>query len=475
MIQLRPYQEEAIEAVRSELRAQLADGRPPSCILESPTGSGKTAMAAFMALGGEKKKPPSVAFVCHRRELIDQTALTFDKVDLDYGFIASGFERRAARVQICSVGTLVNRVHHITPPDLVIWDECHHVGARTWSEIRHAWEKSTHIGLSATPCRLDGKGLGSWFNAMVPGPKVADLMAEGFLSTYDAFAPVVPNMKGIHKRAGEFAKGEMESALDTGEILGGIVENWKKLADGKKTIGFAISVKHSEDIVAAFNAAGVSAAHLDAKSSRDVRRGQLQAFARGEIEVLFNVDLFGEGFDLAANSGMDVTVEAVILARPTASIGLHLQQVGRALRPKDEPAIILDHAGNMLRHGFPDDDRTWSLEDKEIKESETGPKQCPRCYFLVPRHKMECPACHFVWPEPVGREITVVEGSLEQIRSGKATGEQLALELRRKRAEVDQARTLEELMRIERNRNLPKGWARRIIDERMRAGPRRRL
>ena len=474
MIQLRPYQEHCIENVRAELRRLKADGAAQSCILESPTGSGKTAMAAYMALGGATGKPPTVAFICHRRELIDQTALTFDQVGLDYGYIAAGFDRTSARVQICSVGTLTNRVHDIPAPDIVIWDECHHVGARTWSEIRHAWGDAIHIGLSATPARLDGKGLGSWFNALVPGPKVADLMAEGFLSTYDAYAPVVPNMKGVKKRAGDFAKGEMESTLNDGEILGGIVENWVKLAKGLKTIGFAISVKHSQAIVEAFCEAGIPAAHLDAKSSKDQRRSQLQAFARGEIHVLFNVDLFGEGFDLAANSGMDVTIEAVILARPTASIGLHLQQIGRALRPKEAPAVVLDHAGNIVRHGFPDDPREWSLEDKEIKQSDTGPKQCPRCYFLVARHKMLCPQCGFVWPEPEERKVTIIEGELEQIRSGKLTAAQLEQDLKHKRAEVAQTRSLDGLLRIQKSRNLPDGWAQRIFEARRSAAPPRR-
>lgn len=474
MIQLRPYQEAAIEGVRSAIRGQIQAGRAPSVILESPTGSGKTAMAAFMAQRNLTKPKGSVAFVVHRRELVDQTALTFEKVGLDFGFIASGYPRKRARIQICSVGTLANRIDVIEAPNLVVWDECHHVGAKTWADIRHAWASATHVGLTATPTRLDGKGLGAWFNEIVPGPRVSDLMAEGFLSTYDAYAPVDPSMKGIHKRGGDYARNELESALDTGEILGGIVEKWRELAAGKRTIGFAISVKHSEDIVARFQEAGIPSTHLDAQTPKEERRAKLRAFARGEIQVLWNVELFGEGFDLAANSGMDVNIEAVILARPTASLGLHLQQIGRALRPKPEPAIILDHAGNVLRHGFPDDPREWSLEDQEVKQGDTaGPKTCPSCFGLVPRHLMVCRLCGFVWPPSEGRQVAEVRGELVQLVSGAETAEQLQLELQRRRAK---AGSLESLRRVEASRGLPAGWADAVWAAQQQSGtPRRRL
>lgn len=473
MIQLREYQQEAIDGVRGAIKRQLQAGARPSVILESPTGSGKTAMAAFMADSATKKPNGSVAFIVHRRELIDQTALTFDKVGLQYGFIAAGYPLRHAKIQICSVGTLANRIERVGCPSLVIWDECHHVGAKTWSDIRHAWSAATHVGLTATPTRLDGKGLGAWFNEIVPGPRVSDLMAEGFLSTYDAYAPVDPSMKGIAKRGGDFARDQLESALDTGEILGGIVEKWRELSAGKRTIGFAISVKHSQDIVARFQEAGIAAAHLDATTEPRQRRAMLQAFARGEIQVLWNVELFGEGFDLSANSGLDVNIEAVILARPTASLGLHLQQIGRGLRPKLDPATILDHAGNVLRHGFPDDPRTWSLADAEVKQaSAAGPKSCPRCFFLVARHVMVCPACAFAWPAPVGREVAEVKGELVQLVSGAKSAEQLQLQLQARR---QKAVSLEALRRIEASRGLPAGWADGIWAQRQAApGPARR-
>ena len=440
-----------------------------SAILESPTGSGKTAMASYMA-GNCVAKGGTVAFICHRKELIDQTALTFDKSDLGYGFLAAGYESRSAQIQICSIGTLFNRVDRIKAPTIVIWDECHHVGARTWAHIRETWGTSIHIGLTATPMRLDGKGLGRWFNELVPGPSVQSLMKSGNLSYYDAFAPVTTG--SFHKRAGEFIRSEMESSLDNGEVLGNAVRHWKAKADGKLTLGFAITVAHSEHLVEAFRTAGVRAAHLDAKTPKALRRSTLQDLAKRNLDIIFNVELFGEGYDLAANSGMDVTIEAGLFSRPTASLGLHLQQVGRVLRPKKEPAIILDLAGNLLRHGLPDEAREWSLLDQEVKESESSAKMCKACFAVIPRHVMTCPFCSAVVPNPEPREIKEAEGDLEQIISGAEDAIQLQLALREKREEIKRARTLDELREIGKRRSLPPEWAEGIYKAKRQAGRR---
>lgn len=453
-MQLRDYQVAAIEGVRESIRRQREAGVVPSLILTSPTGSGKTAMASFMTRN-HVEKGGTVYFLCHRRELIDQTSGTFDKVGLRHNIISAGYNFvPRSPVQICSVQTLAGRLDKVKAPSLAIWDECHHVGARTWATIREAWGKTIHVGLTATPQRLDGKGLGSWFRELVQGPTVAELIAAGHLSRYEAYSPVRP--RSFRMRAGDFIKSEMEAALGQGEILGGIVDQWKKRAEGKKTIGFAISVKHSEAIVESFRAAGIKAAHLDAQSAPWARKATLQSFARGDIEVLMNVDLFGEGFDLAANSGMDVTVEAVITARPTASLGLHLQQVGRALRPKANPAIILDHAGNILRHGFPDDDRDWTLEDAEEKSPTSEPpsvKLCPSCFFLCKVYVDACPACGYSFADNrVARVVTEVEGDLALV-------DRETLSKPQKRELEEREANLAALRRIEKVRGLPEGWA----------------
>lgn len=456
-MELRGYQSDAIEAVRDSIRRQRQAGLSPSLILTSPTGSGKTAMAGFMTRRNVEKGG-SVYFLCHRRELIEQTSLTFDRLGLRHSVISAGYNFVPRNpIQIASVNTLANRLSTVRAPSLAIWDECHHVGARTWARIREAWKDTIHIGLTATPQRLDGKGLGSWFNELVRGPSVAGLIESGHLSQYEIFAPVVA--KDFKKRAGEFIRSEMENALGQGEIMGGIVDQWLKRAENRKTIGFAISVKHSEALVQRFKDAGITAAHLDAQSAPWARRAVLQSFARGDIQVLFNVDLFGEGFDLAANSGMDCNVEAVILARPTASLGLHLQQVGRALRPKDQPAIILDHAGNTLRHGFPDDDRDWSLEDAEVKKSsQTTTKTCPACFFVCRVYAQSCPSCGYSFEaNKKPREVAEVEGELMKIDRSSMSRSQ-ARELEERELHLDALR------KIAKVRGLSEGWAEKTLN-----------
>ena len=417
-MQLRPYQLDLIDRVRAEIRRQLDAALRPAVILEAPTGSGKTAMAAYIARSAVARGG-TVAFLCHRRELVEQTSMAFRAANLPHAILAAGWHPRASAAQICSVGTLARRAHRIPPPSVVIWDECHHVGARTWASIRKAWQSSTHIGLTATPQRLDGKGLGRWFHALVPGPSVEQLMRDGYLSPYVAYAPDEPDLAGVHRRGGDYAQGEVADKMGTSHILGGIVDRWRELAGGRKTIAFACSLKHSQQIVDGFKAAGIPAVHVGGNTPIDERRASLAAFAAGDVWVISNVELFGEGFDLAANSGDSrAVVEAVILARPTQSIGLHLQQVGRALRPKAEPAIILDHAGNIARHGLPDDPRAWTLEDGVIEgadEKGVHRRTCRACFALYRPHLEVCPYCGTPAPETKGRKLVEVQGGMRRV------------------------------------------------------------
>lgn len=442
-----------------------------SVLLQLPTGGGKTVLASSM-LGGAAEKGKRSWFICHRRELVDQTAGTFKKFGIDFGFIASGYPFNPnATVQICSIDTLKGRVLKMHPeqlPDLAVWDETHHIAAAGWSRVKDYLTDAKHVGLSATPQRLDGKGLGEWFDHMAIGPSVEELMRRGFLSDYKVFAPITVDLSGIHTRMGDYVKSELEGALDTRKITGDIVRHWKKYAQGKKTIGFAVSVKHSEHIVEAFLEAGVRAKHLDGKTNKLERKQATIAFARGEIDVLFNVDLFGEGYDLAAQAGMDVTVESVILARPTQSLALHLQQIGRALRRKDYPAIILDHAGNCMRHGLPDDERDWSLystKRKRKKSDDDGTvqaKQCPTCFY-VHKPSPTCPNCGHVY-EVANRDIEHVDGELVEL-------DKEALR-REKKREQGQARTLEDLITlgISRGYKNPRFWAQKIMQSRQGKG-----
>lgn len=412
-LHLRDYQEDIIIKTRQAL------AKHKRVLVQAPTGAGKTVLSSFM-LDAAAKKEHRCWFIVHRQELIEQTAYTFDRCMIPYGVVASGFPVNPyCAIQICSIQTLVNRLARLPKPSFIVWDECHHLGASSWDRVLRAFPDAWHVGLSATPYRLDGVGLGRWFEVMVRGPSVRWLIDNGHLSDYRLFAPATPDLSGVHTRAGDFVASELDEIMSGKAIVGGIVKHWLKHARGLRTIGFAPSIKSSQEYVHAFRQAGIMAVHLDGKMSRQDRRMAGRAFANGEIQILWNVDLFGEGFDLAALAGRDVTIEAGILARPTQSLGLHLQQIGRTLRKKDRPAVILDHSGNTLRHGLPCEEREWSLEDRDRKrkgdseEAAISVRQCPKC-FLAHRPAPRCPQCGHVY-EIKERIIDTIDNDLAEV------------------------------------------------------------
>lgn len=457
MLTLRPYQSKLIDDTRSALR------RVRSVLIQLGTGAGKTVLAAFM-LGTARSRGRRSWFIAHRDFLLEQTALTFDKIGIPYGFIAAGRLQDASEaVQICSVGTLTRRLARYTPPDVIVWDECHHIAAGSYRRIYDWASSARHIGLSATPARLDGKGLSTYFDEIVSGPSVSELIRDGFLSPYRAFAPSAPSMTGVHTIAGDYNRGELDDVMDTDQIVGDLVRHYRQLAPGKRAIYYAVSVNHSQHIAATFNASGIPAMHLDGDSSTAERIAAARAFAAGDVRVISNVDLFGEGYDLSAQAGMDVAVEAIGLARPTQSLVLHLQQMGRGLRvaPGKDHAIILDHAGNCARHGLPDDEREWSLngiERKKAKSEASAVKQCPKCFGVHAPGRPKCPYCGHVY-EIEGREVDEIAGELSEIDA-------IAVRMVKK-DEIRKARTRESLEAIARARGYKPGWVEYVMAARI--------
>lgn len=468
MITLRPYQQHVIDDTRAALQ------RARSVLVVAPTGSGKTVLAAYM-LGTARTKGRTAWFLAHRDFLLDQTAATFDSVGIPYGFIAAGRPFNPAHaVQIVSIGTASRRLDRLTAPDIIVWDEVKHIAAASWAAIFRWAPNAIHIGLDATPWRLDGRGLGDYFEEMVSGPSVSQLMREGYLSSYRAFAPSAPDLAGVHTIAGDYNRGELGGVMDDGQIIGDMVRHYRERADGKRAVYFAVSVEHSQHIAQVFSAAGIGAYHLDASSPPTERRSALKQFSDGRINVLTNVQLFDEGFDVAAQSGTDVCIEAVGLARPTKSLCLHLQQIGRALRPKDSPAIILDHAGNLLRHGLPDDKRQWSLNgiDKRKAASREGPAvtQCRSCYGVHRAGLMACPYCG-TCRVLQAREVEEVAGQLVEIdRAAMAKADEDRRN--RERAEQAAAHTTADLIQLARKRGYknPGFWAINVMKGRAKYG-----
>lgn len=448
----RPYQTKAI----SDLRAAMSTHR--RVLLQLPTGAGKTFIAATVAKGAQAKSR-RVIFLVHRAELVDQTSRTFADEGIPHGLIAAGLPMGDELVQVASVQTLARRLDRVAAPDLLFVDEAHHAVAGTWGKVLEAWPDAYVIGLTATPERLDGRGLGDVFQTMVTGPSTADLIRDGFLSRYRAFAPSAIDLSGVRTAMGDFDHAGLAAACDKPAIIGDIVSTYQRLAPGRQGILFAASVEHSRHLAEAFNDAGVSAAHVDGTTPSDERKATIKAFAAGAIEVLTNVELFGEGFDVPA-------VEAVILARPTQSLGLHLQQVGRALRTADgkDCAIILDHAGNLARHGLPDDPRKWSLEAvRRVKKTEPpGPaiRQCPACY-AVHRPAPACPECGWQYA-PAGQEIEHRDGELIEVTRKDWTGGIDIINARGAEFRallVAAGADLTRLRQISRARGYKRGWA----------------
>ena len=454
---LRPYQKLIIDEARDWMMKGFK-----SLLITSPTGSGKTILTAHMIQTAQSQGFGSW-FVVHRRELVKQSMKAFVNVGIkQFGIAAAGWqEMNREEVQIASIQTVARRYQRFKKPTLIIWDECHHIAAGSWSKIFKAFPLAFNIGLTATPQRLDGRGLSDHFQKIIKGPSVSWLIENGFLCPYRLFAPPGLNVSNLHTRMGDFVRGELSAIVDKPTITGDAISEYKKLANGKRAVVFCVSVEHSKHVVSQFLAAGINAAHIDGETDNSVRDNILRRFEDGEIKVLSNVELFGEGFDLPS-------LEVVILLRPTQSLGLYLQQVGRVLRisPGKETALILDHAGNCERHGLPDEDRDWSLEgSKKSKKSNSfnGPsvRICPKCFAAQFHGLASCKHCGFAFPVE-SREIQTEDGTLVEIDAAAVQ--------KKRRAEQADCRTAEELEQLGLKRGMTpanaKGWARHVYGAR---------
>ena len=422
-----------------------------SVLLTAPTGAGKTVCFAHIAkrfLQAGKR----VTILVHRAELLEQVSRTLTELEVEHGCIAPDAPNHRMRpVQVASVFTLVRRLADYPAPDLAIIDEAHHaIPCTSWGKVLAAWKHTPRLGVTATPERLSGEGLSDTFSDILHGPSVKDLIAQGHLSDYRLFAPPVTYTEGIHRRGGDYDKRELAAATDKPTITGDAVTHYQALAKGKRAIVFCVSIDHARHVAEQFNVAGIQSASIDGTMQRYNRHRILEQYRYKELLVLTSCDLVSEGFDLPA-------IEVAILLRPTQSLALYLQQVGRALRPyPGKPyALILDHAGNALRHGLPDDERVWSLEGKEKRtagESEKiiGCRTCGQCFAAVRSGVTVCPYCQYVFPIE-SREVEQVDGVLEEIDR-----QMLRVQQRR---EVGRAKEFTDLLAIQKQRGYKPGWA----------------
>ena len=445
-IKLWPYQTELVDQVRQHFLSG-----EKKVLLQAPTGSGKTAIMANMAKTAESQGM-TTWFIVHRRELIKQSLLAFANEGIDAGVVCSGWPIKwGAKTQICSVGSLGSRASRLRRPNLICLDEVHHICASSWTKIYKTYEDVFMIGLTATPERLDGRGLGDYFKKMVLGPSVTSLIDQGYLSPYKLYAPPGISLTGVRTKMGDYVKSDLNQAVDKPLITGDAIKEYLKLASGKRAVVFCSSIQHSLHVVEQFNLSGIGAEHVDGETSIKDRDSAIQRFSRGETKVLSNVDLFGEGFDLPA-------IECAILLRPTKSLGLYLQQVGRVLRiyPGKDAALILDHAGNCERHGLPDEERQWSLDGHLHRSrgsvNEVRIKVCPKCFAAQKVGSVSCSYCGYAYPI-TAQKITEVAGDLTEVDVARVK--------RNKAWEESQAKTLEDWERLGESRGYArwKQWA----------------
>ncbi|HEU4409114.1 MAG TPA: DEAD/DEAH box helicase family protein [Polyangiaceae bacterium] len=443
---LRPYQRAALD----RLAALVAAGAR-RVLLVSPTGSGKTVLAVAL-IAEALARGERVLFVAHRRELVAQT---FEKLRA-HGVPARSIgvlmgndprERPGAAVQVASIDTLRNRPK--PPADLVFVDEAHRALAKSYRDLAAHYEGALQLGLTATPYRADNRPMANAYDELLVVASVRELIAQGHLVEPRVFTvPSArgPDLAGVRLRGHDYDGRQLARAMDREGLVGDIVEHWGRLARGLRTVVFATSVEHSRHIAARFVVAGVPAEHLDGETPVRERDAILRRVKRGKTLVVSNCGVLCEGWDLPA-------VKACVLARPTKSLGLYLQQAGRILRPwEGASAVLLDHAGCVLEHGLPQDERELTLGDGTLlgttqeRDAKAPPvKACPSCQRVVPAATWTCPECGHAFALRVSFEEKA--GELVEALPGEAT------------AESDPRAVYDELLATAVQRGYREGWA----------------
>jgi superfamily II DNA or RNA helicase len=445
-MKLRDYQEELYGALRETLKTVK------SVVAVASTGFGKTAIAVTM-MGTATSRGRRVIFQVHRRALVRQVSNTLKKAGIPHSFIASKYPYDPdAFCHIAIVNTLSRRTKEVAAPALFIIDESHLGSGKMWSTTSQ-WAKDSGayvVGLTATPEYPNGRGLGEHFEAMVEGKDAAWLMENGYLNKYRYFAPAGQiDKKNFRIKHGDYDVRQVEAETTKSSLVGSAIENYKKYALGKKAILFAVNIKVSEEVAAAFNAEGIRAAHLDCNSNDDLRVDIIEAFARGEIDVLCNAYIFAEGFDLSSYIDMDVSVEAVILYTATSSRPRFRQMCGRGLRPGDEPTVFIDHGSNYIQHGLPDAPIEWVLHGRAKPQQITQVKQCKVCYYCYIGSNI-CPSCGATPKVKKRKGIRADDGELVEV---------VAKSAKELKAEERACVGLKDWHLLAKERNKTPGWA----------------
>lgn len=400
---LRNYQSEAIERVRAARRQGHR-----RILFTSATGSGKSVIASAMAQRAVELGD-RVLVIGHRQELISQFYVHLQRLGITPGILRGQDERTDASspVQVGTVQTLVRR--DLPRAELVVVDEAHRILGASYLQILEAYPRATVLGLTATPCRLDGSQLREAFDTLVEGPSYSRLIAAGAICEPVVYAPKrAPDLKRIRTVGGDYDEAQLETlAMQT---TGDVVSTWQRLAQPQnlRTVCFAVTIEHSRELVARFRAAGVRAAHLDGDTTERDRNRLLCELESGTIQLLSNVGVLCEGWD-------QPSVKCCIDTAPTLSLTRWMQKAGRVLRPwGSQSPLILDHADNTSRHGLPHMDRLWSLSGRARAAGVAAHHVCMNCYAYVQRSP--CELCGHVAVATPRKPTAVVPGQLERVQ-----------------------------------------------------------
>ena len=431
---LHEYQQTLVDKTRQA----YINGYKAPCVV-APCGAGKSIIISDIAKNATNKRN-KVLFLIHRRELIDQIKDTFIKnnVNLDY-------------VHFGMVQTVVRQLDKMTKPKLIIVDENHHSLANSYKKIFDYFADVPLLGFTATPIRLNGSGLGDVNDILIEEVDAVWLIENGFLAPYKYYAPKLIDTETLKLNSmREFSSTSIDQAVNENKIYGDVIKHYEELASGQQAIVYSHSVDASKEVASEFKDAGYNAAHIDGKTPKAERDEIIDDFRTRKIQILTNVDIIGEGFDVPDCS-------TVIMLRPTQSLSLFIQQSMRGMRYRpNKTSIIIDHVDNVRRHGLPDAERKWSLKGKKKTESENevAIKECENCYAVyLPEHK-ECPECGH---KPKVREIADYEvdesAELEEVK--EVESEEIVLDFR---TPAD-CKSLKELQELAKNRKYKPGWA----------------
>lgn len=406
-----------------------------------PTGSGKTVVFSDIV----REHRGGVAVIAHRQELVGQISLALARCEVTHQVIGPSAVVKAcmlnqmqevgrtyydprSSIAVCGVDTLLRRDAHLKhwAQQVTLWvmDETHHLlRENKWGKAVSMFPNARGLGVTATPVRADGKGIGMMgegvMEILLEGPPMRELIKQGHLCDYTVYVPPsdvhVENVP-VSSSTGDYSLPALRKVVRESHLVGDVVDHYLRIARGKLGVTFTTDVETAKDIADQYKVAGVAAEVVSAKTPDSVRMELIRRFRRRELSQLVNVDIFGEGFDLPA-------LDVVSMARPTQSFALYSQQFGRALRPmrgKDR-AIIIDHAGNVLRHGLPDRPRQWSLLSGDKRPRTLNPddeiplRYCAACTRPYERIYRRCPYCGH-YPEPAARSTPhQVDGDLTEL------------------------------------------------------------